>query len=47
MGLHPEKHEKLRDYPKLKANNLVEIIQKTKFLGNGINPTKLIARNYA
>ena len=25
-GLHPEKHAKLRDYPKLKANNLVEII---------------------
>ena len=25
-GLHPEKHIKLRDYPKLKANNLVEII---------------------
>ena len=25
-GLYPEKHAKLRDYPKLKANNLVEII---------------------
>ena len=25
-GLHPEKHVKLRDYPKLKAGNLVEII---------------------
>lgn len=25
-GLHPEKHVKLRDYPKLKASNLVEII---------------------
>ncbi|MDF4188189.1 transposase [Ligilactobacillus salivarius] len=25
-GLHPEKHIKLRDYPKLKASNLVEII---------------------
>ncbi|MDF4200655.1 transposase [Bacillus subtilis] len=25
-GLHPEKHVKLRDYPRLKASNLVEII---------------------
>ena len=25
-GLHPEKHVKLRDYPKLNASNLVEII---------------------
>lgn len=25
-GLHPEKHVKLRDYPKLKASSLVEII---------------------
>ena len=25
-GLHPEKHVKLRDYPKLKSSNLVEII---------------------
>ena len=25
-GLHPEKHVKLRDYPKLKASNLIEII---------------------